>query len=457
MSKSINIGPRIILNAIFLLLVLILITPVFAEGNYNYRFGDVNEDGKIDITDVVYLFKHRNISLEDGDLNCDDKIDITDVVYLFKNYNELKKPIKYAQHMNLTYYDKNGNVVNPYEGDSWAYKIFVDATGQRFLLKNESEPIPEWAKGKYDIVINVPLKNVVVMSSTEIALMMPLNDSESVISSIKGIMWGGGYKWYFEEINRSLENGSIIDVGSTYNPNWDKIVNISPQVIFVYPGYDGDAIIEKCKELGITYVADAEYLEPTCLGRCEWVKMFAAFYNKEDVAKRYFTRVEKRSFDVKRKTYNCDPNVLVAWGENYPKWGGTYVPEAQSYVATEITDFCHASYIFSDYPGTGSATIDYETFAERAKNADVWIVPSSTTWLSTFKEDHPGYETFKAVKNGRLFCESDDYWQLGLMNTDEVLMDLGTIIHPEAFKGRTTHFFLKYNPDTNTAKPYTAE
>ncbi|HIP16367.1 MAG TPA: ABC transporter substrate-binding protein, partial [Methanothermococcus okinawensis] len=80
MSKSINIGPRIILNVIFLLLVLILITPVFAEGNYNYRFGDVNEDGKINIADVVYLFKHRNISLEDGDLNCDDKINIADVV-----------------------------------------------------------------------------------------------------------------------------------------------------------------------------------------------------------------------------------------------------------------------------------------------------------------------------------------------------------------------------------------
>ena len=439
--------------------LLILITPVFAEnkeGDYNYRLGDVNKDGKINIADVVYLFRNRDLPLEDGDLNCDNEINIADVVYLFRNYDKLKEPAKHAQNMDLTYYDENGNIVNPYEGESWAYKIFVDATGQRFLLKNKSQPVPEWAKGKYDIVIDVPLENVVVMSSTHIALMMPLNDDGSVISSIKGIMWGGRYKWHFEEINKSLENGSIIDVGSTYNPDWDKIVNISPQVVFVYPGYSGDAIIEKCKELGITYVANAEYLEPTYLARCEWVKMFAAFYNKEDAAKKYFTRVEKRSFNVKRKTYNCDPNVLVAWGKNYPYYGGTYVPKAQSYVAKGIMDFCHASYIFTDYPGTGSAKIDYETFAERAKNADIWVVPSTTTWLTTFKEDHPGYEKFKAVKNGRLFCISDDYWQLGLMNTDEVLMDLGTIIHPEAFKGRTTHFFLRYYPESNTAEPYTA-
>lgn len=452
MSKNIYISLKIILSVISLL---IITTPVFAEGNYNYRLGDLNEDSSINIADVVYLFKNRDLSLEDGDLNCDSTVNIADVVYLFKNYNKLKESMKHSQNMDLTYYDENGNVVNPYEGDSWAYKIFVDATGQRFLLKNESQQIPNWAEGKYDKVINLPLENVVVMSSTHIALMMPLNDDGSVISSIKGIMWGGRYKWHFEEINRSLENGLIIDVGSTYSPNWDKIVNISPQVIFVYPGYSGDAIIEKCNELNITYVANAEYLEPTYLARCEWVKMFAAFYNKEDAAKKYFTRVEKRSFDVKRKTYNCDPNVLVAWGGNYPGWG-TFVPKAQSYPAKGIMDFCHASYIFTDYPGTGSAKIDYETFAERVKNADIWAIPSTTKYLSSFKEAHPGYGEFKSVKNGRLFCRSDDYWQLGLMKTDEVLMDLGTIIHPEAFQGRTTHFFLRYYPDNNTAEPYTA-
>ncbi|MBW9220679.1 ABC transporter substrate-binding protein [Methanothermococcus sp. SCGC AD-155-M21] len=451
MPKNIYDGIKIILSVIPLL---IIITPVFAEGNYNYRMGDLNEDGSINIADVVYLFKNRDMSPEDGDLNCDNSINIADVVYLFKNYNELKESMKHSQNMDLTYYDENGNVVNPYEGEGWAYKIFVDATGQKFLLKNESQSIPDWAE--YDKIINLPLENVVVMSSTHIALMMPLNDDGSVISSVDGIMWGGRYKWHFEEINRSLENGSIIDVGSTYSPNWDKIVNISPQVVFVYPGYSGDAIIEKCKELGITYVANAEYLEPTYLARCEWVKMFAAFYNKEDAAKKYFTRVEKRSLNVKRKTYNCDPNVLVAWGKNSPTWGGTYVPKAQSYVAKGIMDFCHSSYIFADYPGTGSAKIDYETFAERAKNADVWIMSSTPTYLSTFKEDHQGYETFEAVENGKLFCISDDYWQLGLMNTDEILMDLGTVIHPEAFQGRSTHFFLKYNPDTNTAEPYTA-
>ena len=183
-------------------------------------------------------------------------------------------------------------------------------------------------------------------------------------------------------------------------------------------------------------MADAEYLENSYLGRCKWVKMFATFYNKEDVANKYFTRVEKRSLNVIRLTRD-EPRILVAWGINYPSYG-TYVPKAQSYVAKAIVDDCHAYYIFSDIPGTESAKIDYDTFAERAKDADLWVVPSNTNWLSTFKQDHPGYGTFKSVKNGKLFCISDDYWQLGLMHTHDLLLDLGTIIHPDAFKGKTT-------------------
>ncbi|ACV24721.1 ABC transporter substrate-binding protein [Methanocaldococcus fervens] len=364
---------------------------------------------------------------------------------------EIPNIAKYAKYMNLIYYDENGNVVNPYNGEKWAYKIFVDATGQRFLLKNESQPIPGWAEGKYDKVINVPLKNVVVMSSTHIALMEAINDDGSVINSVKGIMWGKSYKWYFEDINKSLAEGKIIDVGSDYNPDWDKIIVISPQVVFVYPEYSGDKVISKCKDLGITYVADAEYLENSHLARCEWVKMFAAFYNKEDVAKGYFDGIEGNVSKIKGKLSNVNEKPAVIWGYN-SKWG-CYVPREDSYVVKAI-ELCKGNYIFKELNGTENAKIDYETFAEKAKDADIWIIPSSTTWLSNFKENHPGYETFKAVKNGRVFCVSPDYWQVGLLKTDEVLLDLATILHPEIFKGRETHFFLKYNIEKNTAEPF---
>ncbi len=369
--------------------------------------------------------------------------------------NNVTPICKYAKEMNLTYYDKYGNIVNPYtNGDKWAYKLLVDSTGQRILLKNKSRNIPDWAKGKYDFVINVPLTRVIVMSSTQIALMEAINNNNSVINTVKGIMWGKSYKWYFKNINKSLEDGKIIDVGSPNNPNWDLIVNISPEVIFVYPGYSGDAVIEKCKELGIPYVADAEYKENSYLGRCEWVKMFAAFYNKEPEAKKYFEGIEHNVSIIKVRLKNVSNKPSVVWGYN-SKWG-CYVPRGNSYVAKGI-EFCGGTYVFKNLNGTGSEKIDYETFVEKAKNADVWVIPSSTDWLTDFKKTNPGYTLFKSVKNNRVFCRSSDYYQLGLLHTDKVLIDLATILHPGEFKGRKTHFFLKYNLENNTASPFIAK
>jgi len=54
--------------------------------------GDFNKDGKIDITDLVYMAKYLAygndafpISLDDGDFNEDGKIDISDLVYIAKH------------------------------------------------------------------------------------------------------------------------------------------------------------------------------------------------------------------------------------------------------------------------------------------------------------------------------------------------------------------------------------
>jgi len=57
----------------------------------NWRHGDANEDGVIDIGDVVYLLEYlfkggpAPDPLEAGDTNCDGLVNIGDVVYLI-NY-----------------------------------------------------------------------------------------------------------------------------------------------------------------------------------------------------------------------------------------------------------------------------------------------------------------------------------------------------------------------------------
>ncbi|MBW9223850.1 ABC transporter substrate-binding protein, partial [Methanothermococcus sp. SCGC AD-155-E23] len=60
----------------FILLSLILLSLPLSSG---LQMGDINKDGDVDIADVVYLFKNRDVPVEEGDLNCDGSVDIADV------------------------------------------------------------------------------------------------------------------------------------------------------------------------------------------------------------------------------------------------------------------------------------------------------------------------------------------------------------------------------------------
>jgi len=71
---------------------------VIIMGPEGYHFGDANNDGTINVTDVVYLINYLFISGPEpvplwiiGDVNCDEKVNVSDVVYLI-NYLFISGP-----------------------------------------------------------------------------------------------------------------------------------------------------------------------------------------------------------------------------------------------------------------------------------------------------------------------------------------------------------------------------
>ncbi|MCS3900361.1 ABC transporter substrate-binding protein [Methanococcus voltae] len=442
-----------------ILLTIFLIPSSFASGNYDYRLGDVNCDGKISVSDVVYLFNNRNMDIEDGDVNADNKISVSDVVYLFNYYDKMSEPISYAESMDLVYYDADGMEVNPYNGESYEYKIFTDGADVRYLLKNESQAIPDWATGKYDDVIITPVENIVPTSSVHVAYLCAMDENNDIMDTISGISTTTK-TWYFDYMNEHKEgvegsDSKIVDLGHPDSMDYEKLTQLNPDFVMnSLDGNRGSTIYSNCEDKGITCVALPSWTEQTFLGRCEWAKAIAAFYNKEPYANEYFSKVEKKALNAKRSASGNDAPE-VSWGYITSK-GYASIPCAQSYYARGICQNCKATYLFTDYTGTGFAKISKEEFLETTKNADVWVVSSAITYLSAFKERHAGYDQLDPVINGKIFCYSADFYQTGVVNTDEILMDMGTILYPEDFEGRTTKYLLAYNPETNEATPYTA-
>jgi len=125
-------------------------------------------------------------------------------------------------------------------------------------------------------------------------------------------------------------------------------------------------------------------------------------------------------------------------------WKGVvYVPRGESYVA-KMAEYANANYVFSDLNGTGSAKVTLEDLLLRGSDADVAVYSSYRVKnVSDLLEIDSRLSEIKAVKTGRIYRISEDYWQLGLLHTDVVVKDLAAIYHPDKFKDYKPRFFVK--------------
>jgi len=385
------------------------------------EIGDVNADNSIDIADVVYLFKNRNLNLEDGDLNCDNSIDIADVVYLFKNYDTFRRPVVFAETFSL----------EPHWDEGYCY--IVDSKGYKFVLLKEGATAPNIPDAK---VITTPVKNISTIFYCPIVSTADILNDSSCYDTIKGVP--SSVLKYSPELTKRYNEGKVANIGSSSEINYDVVVNTSPDIVFLGDWSSHDAMEAKLNELGITVSRFYTYDEPTFLGRIEWVKYAAAFWgeDKYNKAKDYFQGAWKKKNELLRTTRNANdyPKVVNFW-----KWSDTStpsVPQAQNFYSRLINDF-RGDYAFNDIPGTGSEKLDTETFMERTVNADVIILRQCKD-IKT-KEDllarYPtsGFENFNAYKNGRFYVSKPDYYVWEARDPLGYMEDYAKMVHPGLF------------------------
>ncbi|EHP86926.1 ABC transporter substrate-binding protein [Methanotorris formicicus] len=405
-------------KTIMISLVALILMPI----SMGYKIGDINHDGSVDIADVVYLFKHRNIPLDEGDVNCDNSIDIADVVYLFKNYDEMRKPVVFAETFQLEPHWDEG------------YCIVVDSKGNKFVLLKEGASNPNIPNAK---VINIPVQKLVtIFYSPFISTADILNDT-SCYDTIKGAPLYAIknsptlYKYY--------EDGKCVDIGKSSSIDYEKVTAIDPNIVFLGDWSAHDEMEEKLKELGITTSRFYTYKEPTFMGRIEWIKFAAAFWGEDKYNKTedYFQKTWKARNNILRKVYGVQnyPTVVDFSWSKYKNLPGIY--GAQHYYNKMVNNF-GGEYIFNDIPGTSFQYLDKETFYERAMNADVCILRWFYGDVKT-KEDllaiNPDFANFKAFKNGRFYVSHPDYYVWETKDPIGYMMDFAKMIHPELFGG----------------------
>lgn len=314
-------------------------------------------------------------------------------------------------------------------------------TNFEYVIANKDVKIPDSLSGK--VIIRRPLERAVIMSTTFI----PFFDTLGVLNTIKGI--SGSDYIYNPWLRAEIGSGNIRDVGFDQALNYEVLIDIDPDVIFLFGVQAGIVqTIHKLRESGINAVICADYLEPHPLGRSEWLKFFAAFYGQEERAENIFKGIADRYTLMSEiaKAEVVKPSVMMG----LPWKDAWYVAGGQSFAARLISD-AGGKYIFSDLDNSEAVPFDIESVFSRALEADVWINPGSAVALQNVLDHDPRFRKLKSYTTGSIYTNSkrtgsgggNDYWESGIIHPDLILKDLHVIFHDSLIDESQLNYYFR--------------
>jgi iron complex transport system substrate-binding protein len=291
--------------------------------------------------------------------------------------------------------------------------------------------------------IKVPVKRAICLSTTHVAFLSALGETDRICG-----LSGARYVSDTSLIKR-IEKGEIQDVGYDQNLNYELIVQLKPDVVFAYGvGSEIIGFVNRLKDLGIPVVLNAEYLEQSPLGKAEWIKFIAPFFDKKEKGDSIFKSVEKNYIELKKSVLHCQNRPVVMTGMPFKdQW---WVPGGKAYLATMLND-AGANYLWKENSSDESFVISPEKMIVEAEKAEFWIHTGFVTSMKGIAGFDNRYTKFAPYINKKVFNNDlrmspgggNDFWESGVVHPDWILKDLISIFHPELSGHQSLYYYRK--------------
>lgn len=329
--------------------------------------------------------------------------------------------LKYAEGFSVR---NEGNVkfvtiTNPYPGATSSYQYLLVPVGESIPTHDDRTE-----------VIRIPIKKIVCTSTTHIPLLDYLNETDALI--------GFPTTDYISSVpmRKRVDAGLITDLGIDKGMNVELLYSLSPELVMSYTMTSDLGQLKKVKELEIPVVVNAEFLEKHPLGRAEWIKFMALFFNKEKEADSVFNEIEKEYLIANALVKDIGKRPTVMSGIVYGDvW---FMPAGKNYAAHLLKD-AGTTYLWNDTETNGFLELSFESVFEKAKEADLWIGVGSFNSLKEIQAAESRYTLFKPFRDKQVYTYNarkgakggSEFLELGYLRPDLILKDLVKIAHPE--------------------------
>lgn len=292
-------------------------------------------------------------------------------------------------------------------------------------------------------VIQVPVKKVIVFSTSHVGFISALGMSHT-IAGVSG-------KDFISDtiVRKLLLNGSCMDVGYAPDIDYEGILRIRPDVVFIY-GLDPSVttIIQRLDQIGIPAVLVSEFLENHPLGKADWIRFFAGFYSCGERADSLIGVVRENYFNWKDSAVELGkkPKILTGlpWKDTWYMSGG------KSFSAAFIRD-AGGKYLWEDNENSDYIPLDLESVFRKGIHADIWINTGNAASIPEILNSDIRFELLPALKNGFVYNNNlrvnntggNDFWESGAVRPDYILSDLVKIFRDPSDPNLQLNYYRK--------------
>lgn len=288
------------------------------------------------------------------------------------------------------------------------------------------------------------IQRLVVLSTTHIAFV----DILHALDAIHGVP--NPALICNSEVREAIVNEKILPVSMNGQVDVEAVLALEPDLVLAssLPGQSSELV--QIQQLGIPVLSVGEWLEPTVLGRTEWMRLFGVLLGKEKRADSLFAIKKARYQAFARRGKMVDQPLQVVC--NVPYEDIWYVPGGNNYMANLLAD-AGIIYPWAQTDNSGSLALDVETVYPIALQADAWLLTSNIQSLAQLTGRDERFARFAPVENGMVFssnritCErGSEFWETGVVNPEKMLGDLLALFYPELMPGYQLHYYQKIQP-----------
>lgn len=308
---------------------------------------------------------------------------------------------------------------------------WADGLLGRYILadRNYSGQLPEGT------VVRVPLERSIVCSGVHGGAI----DELGAIDRIAGVAEGKYFR--SADIRRRVDSGEIVDIGNPSSPSVEAAVGLEPDAILLSPYQNQSA--GALGELGVAVLQMADYMEPTPLGRAEWIRLIGRLYGRGEQADSIYNGVVAEYESLRRQASAAASRPVVI--TEMPQPGGVwYIPSGESYMARMLAD-AGGSYPWASEKGSGSLNMDAAAMLERGGDADVWLIRNyGELSRVALARSNPLVEHFRPFREGTVYvCDTSvsPLFDEFPFHPERLLADYIAIFHPELSGSHALRYF----------------